>query len=73
MPTGRQGIAALSTANIQGNTATGNGGVGLYLFPEAGGFASAYGGNVVSNNSVNNVTSGINVGHNSCNGTTTCP
>ncbi len=70
---GQAGISALSTSSIQRNIVQGNNGVGLYLFPEAGGTAAVYRENVVSANTAGTVTSGINLGNNSCNGTATCP
>jgi hypothetical protein len=70
---GQAGIAATSTSNLQGNAVTSNSGVGLYLAPDAGAPAAPYSGNVVSGNVNGTVTSGINMGTNSCNGKTTCP
>lgn len=70
---GQAGIAALSTASVQRNVVHGNTGVGIYMFPDAGGFVGAYRENVVSSNTAGTVSSGINLGNNSCNGTTTCP
>lgn len=70
---GQAGIAALSTSLVQRNSVLNNGGIGLYLFPEQGGAASAYLGNVVAGNGGGTVTNGINMGGNSCNGAATCP
>ena len=69
---GAAGISALSSSSIQGNVATANAVYGLYLVPENGGTASAYRDNFVTG-SPNSVAGGINLGGNSCNGTTTCP
>jgi hypothetical protein len=69
---GQAGISALSTSSIQGNISYDNTGVGLYLFPEGGGAASAYRENVVAENG-STVTSGVNLGDNLCNGATSCP
>lgn len=67
------GISALSTSSVQNNIATGNGYVGLYLYPERGGWPASYRGNVIADNLLGTVVSGIPLGENSCNGTTTCP
>jgi len=58
---------------VQRNNVRGNGGVGLYLFPESGGSAAAYRENVVVDNFFGTVTNGIDMGSNSRNDTTTCP
>lgn len=66
------GIALLTSGSVQRNVSTGNA-LGLYLFPEAGGNPAGYRGNLVSGNPVASVTSGLSMGENACNGTTTCP
>lgn len=53
---------------VQGNTVRGNGGFGIVFDPTAG-----YRENVISNNAGGTVLSGVNLGDNACDGTTTCP
>lgn len=65
------GIAALSSGSVVDNVSRSNVGYGLYLFPEQGGPAAAYRGNVVFGTTT--VVNGIDMGDNSCNGTQTCP
>jgi len=68
------GIAALNAGSVLDNVVRGNSGVGIYLFPELGGPAAAYRGNVVIPGPVSStVLNGVNMGGNSCNGATTCP
>lgn len=67
------GISALSASLVQRNIVRQNGVYGLYLVPEDGGTAATYSDNTIAANGVVSVTGGINMGGNSCNGTTTCP
>ncbi|MBK7952127.1 MAG: right-handed parallel beta-helix repeat-containing protein [Deltaproteobacteria bacterium] len=67
------GISALSASIVQRNIIRQNGVYGLYLVPEDGGTAATYSDNTIAANGVVSVTGGINMGGNSCNGTTTCP
>ena len=53
---------------MQGNTVRDNGGFGIVLDPTAG-----YRENVVSINAGGTVLSGVDLGDNACDGTTTCP
>ena len=53
---------------VQGNTVRDNGGFGIVLDPTAG-----YRENVVSINAGGTVLSGVDLGDNACDGTTTCP
>ena len=64
---GTDGIACGTGCIVRGNFSYGNSGSGLLL-----GSDSVYTGNVVASNGAT-VTGGINLDHNSCNGTTTCP
>ena len=69
---GDDGIRANGGASVQGNTVSLNGSYGLNLFhtflSDAG-----YRENVISENLTGTVNGGVNLGSNSCNGTTTCP
>jgi hypothetical protein len=65
---GNDGIATGAGVTVQRNTVRSNGGFGLSL-----GSISAYRENVITNNSSGSVLGGVNMGSNSCNGTTTCP
>ncbi len=66
---GGDGIQASFGSTVQGNTVRFNDGYGLrLLFPDA-----AYRENVITFNTTGTVIGGVNMGANSCNGTTTCP
>ena len=62
------GIFANAGSLVEGNNIRNNTGVGLDLASDA-----AYRENVINNNTGGNVTGGVNMGSNSCNGTATCP
>jgi hypothetical protein len=64
---GGVGISVFSGTLVQGNSLRSNV-IGISLSAD-----SAYRENVISNNSSATVTGGVNLGDNSCNGTTTCP
>jgi hypothetical protein len=53
---------------VLSNTAVGNGNRGFALS-----VADAYGSNVIASNTGGNVSGGVQIGTNLCNGTTTCP
>lgn len=65
---GGNGIRTQGGSTVQRNTVSANGAYGLLLVSPA-----AYGENVITNNTVGTVNGGVNLGSNSCNGTTTCP
>jgi len=62
------GINARSGSNVQGNTVRGNGGYGLDIDATTG-----YRENVITLNQTGTVNGGVNMGANSCGGTTGCP
>lgn len=66
------GISEVGHGVVRGNVARQNTGVGLYLAPTSG-TATPYQDNVVELNAGGTVTSGVNMGGNSCDGRTTCP
>jgi parallel beta-helix repeat protein len=65
---GSDGIVVTSGSTVQRNTVRGNISFGLSL-----GSQSTYRENTVTNNTGGSVNGGVNMGDNSCNGTTTCP
>jgi hypothetical protein len=65
---GGAGIFASGGANVSGNAVRSNTGNGLSLSSSA-----AYRDNVINGNTAGTVSGGVNMGSNSCNGTTTCP
>lgn len=65
----QSGIHAESGSTVQRNTARGNTSFGLNLFASG----SSYRENTVTDNDGGTVSGGIDMGSNSCNGTTTCP
>jgi hypothetical protein len=65
---GGAGIFASAGSNVSGNAVRSNTGYGLSLNSSA-----AYRDNVINGNTAGTVSGGVNMGTNSCNGTTTCP
>lgn len=65
---GGDGLTCTTGCLITSNVINGNGGTGL-VFSDA---TSGYQNNILSGNGAT-VTNGTNMGHNVCNGTTTCP
>ena len=65
---GGDGIFTGFGSSVQRNTLRSNGGFGLRLF-----FDAAYRDNVITGNTMGTVYGGVNMGSNSCDGTTTCP
>ena len=61
-------IAPEERTALQHNLVRSNGGTGISLSPSA-----AYLGNTVNGNTGGTVSSGLNMGSNSCDGTSTCP
>ena len=86
---GDDGISATQGSRVSGNSAVANGGDGIYassgsavsnnsVYSNAGwGFNVTsdvgFRGNVITNNAAGTVNSGINLGGNSCDATSTCP
>jgi hypothetical protein len=65
---GQDGIEGASGVTVQRNSTRGNGLYGLRL-----GSDTAYRENTITGNAAGSVDGGVNMGDNSCNGSTTCP